>query len=264
MTSPLVVSWGGGTNSTALLVGMHQKAIRPDLILFADTGGEKPDTYIYLHIMNLWIKENTDFPRIIRVQDHGKYTSLENECLTTGKLPALAYGYKTCSQKYKIRPQDNYLKKWAPAIECWGQGEKVTKVIGIDAGEIRRATYTEDDKFKVIYPLIDWNWAREECIEAIKGAGLKLPGKSACFYCPASKKPEILELQKTHPDLLARALKIEDNAAPNLTKRKGLGGRFSWRRFVEAENSQQKLFPDALDEPCICFDGADDEADLLP
>jgi hypothetical protein len=40
---PLIVTWGGGVNSTAMLVGMKQRGIRPDRILFADTGGEKPD-----------------------------------------------------------------------------------------------------------------------------------------------------------------------------------------------------------------------------
>ena len=32
-----IVSYGGGANSTALLVGLHQHRIPVDLILFADT-----------------------------------------------------------------------------------------------------------------------------------------------------------------------------------------------------------------------------------
>ena len=31
-----VVAYGGGTNSTAMLVGMHEKGIPVDLILFAE------------------------------------------------------------------------------------------------------------------------------------------------------------------------------------------------------------------------------------
>lgn len=34
-----VVSWGGGTNSTAMLIGMYTHGIPVDLILFADAGG---------------------------------------------------------------------------------------------------------------------------------------------------------------------------------------------------------------------------------
>ena len=42
-----IVSYGGGANSTALLIGLHQHRIPVDLILFADTGGEHPHTYAY-------------------------------------------------------------------------------------------------------------------------------------------------------------------------------------------------------------------------
>ncbi|MTJ93579.1 MAG: hypothetical protein F8N36_12045 [Desulfovibrio sp.] len=49
---PLVVSYGMGVDSTALLVEMHNRGIRPDLILFADVGSEKHSTYAYLDIIN--------------------------------------------------------------------------------------------------------------------------------------------------------------------------------------------------------------------
>ena len=35
-----IVSYGGGTNSTAMLVGLWERGERPDAIVFADTGGE--------------------------------------------------------------------------------------------------------------------------------------------------------------------------------------------------------------------------------
>lgn len=37
-----MVSYGGGANSTALLIGLHQHRIPVDLILFADTGQSIP------------------------------------------------------------------------------------------------------------------------------------------------------------------------------------------------------------------------------
>jgi hypothetical protein len=39
---PLVVAYGLGVDSTALLVEFARRGLRPDLVLFADTGGEKP------------------------------------------------------------------------------------------------------------------------------------------------------------------------------------------------------------------------------
>ena len=53
-----LVSYGGGTNSTAMLIGMYHKKIPVDLILFADTGCEQPHTYEYLPIMNAWLREH--------------------------------------------------------------------------------------------------------------------------------------------------------------------------------------------------------------
>lgn len=44
---PLIVAYGLGVDSTAMLVEFVKRGIRPDLILFADTGGEKPVTHQY-------------------------------------------------------------------------------------------------------------------------------------------------------------------------------------------------------------------------
>jgi len=38
---PLVVSYDGGVHSTAILVGFHQRRIRPDLIMMTDPGAKK-------------------------------------------------------------------------------------------------------------------------------------------------------------------------------------------------------------------------------
>jgi len=70
-----------------------------------------------------------------------------------------------------------------------------------------------------------------------------VPPKSACFFCPASKKREILWLQERHPELLRRALAIEDNARDKLTSVRGLGRSFAWRDFLDRANDTP-LFPD--------------------
>lgn len=41
-----VVSFGGGTNSTAMIIGMYLHKIPIDLILFAGTGGEQRTSHI--------------------------------------------------------------------------------------------------------------------------------------------------------------------------------------------------------------------------
>src|SRR5438270_2775296 len=100
---PLVVAYGLGVNSTALLVEFVARGIRPDLILFADTGGEKPETYAYLRVIRPFLAR-CDFPDVTVVRYRPKravYHTLEEQCLHTATLPSLAYGGKSCSLKYK-------------------------------------------------------------------------------------------------------------------------------------------------------------------
>ena len=98
----VVVAYGGGVNSTAMLIWMHQNQIPVDLILFADTGCEQPHTYEYLPIMNGWLTAH-GMPEITVVEyvdRNGDRLTLEQECLRSGTLPALAYGHKKCSLKH--------------------------------------------------------------------------------------------------------------------------------------------------------------------
>ena len=236
MQKTKIISYGAGTNSTAMLVGLHERGERPDLILFADTGGERPETYWHRDTVSDWC-ESVGFPRIVTVAEA---TDLETDCLTRGALPGIAYGFKSCSDHYKIRPQKRWLKAQG-ITDPWFW-------VGIDAGEAHRAKYAETR-----YPLIEWDWGREECVEAIARAGLPQPGKSACFFCPSSKPQEILQLGRTHPELLQRALAMEANA--ELTSVKGLGRSFAWGDLVKFSEAQIDMFSHTPEIPCGCFDG---------
>ena len=248
-----VASFGGGTDSTAMLIGMKRRGETVDLILFADTGAEKPHTYAHIFDFNLWLKKN-EFPEITIVGSSGK--TLEQDCLDRHALPSIAYGFKTCSQRFKLQPQEKYMNNWIRSELAWKAGEKVTRCIGYEAGEERRAKDYEDAKYINRYPLIEWGWDRAKCIQVIKDAGLSLPGKSACFFCPSSKATEVRWLSKNHPDLFERAVAMEKNA--KLTTVKGLGRDYSWGEMMKFEDAQLD-FLDAdhstAEIPCGCYDG---------
>ena len=244
---PLVVAYGAGVNSTAMLVEFARRGVRPDLILFADTGGEKPETYAYLGVIRPFLAR-AGFPDVVVVRYQPKwaaYHTLEGQCLHTGTLPSLAYGGSSCAVKFKREPQDKYVLGWPPARQCWSAGGKVVKAIGFDAGpaDLRRHRFVEDERFRYWYPLVQWGYDRQRCEDIIAAAGLPVPMKSACFYCPASKKREIVWLAEHHPDLLERALAIERNAQAKLTSVKGLGRSFAWESFLSGR-LELPLFPD--------------------
>lgn len=266
MDEPLtVVSFGGGVNSTALLVGLWERGERPDFILFADTGGERESTYAHVREVGAWCSR-VGFPPITRVSNADRpnfqHASLELECLNNATLPSLAYGNKGCSAKWKRQPMDRWLRGQARVQHAWESGERVVRMIGIDAGEAHRSANLmsiEDPRWVYRRPLVDWDWAREECIEAIQRARLEVPGKSACWFCPAMKKREVIQLAKEAPNLYARALEMEDTAAPNNGPTvRGLGRAWSWREVVDADRAQLKLFPETVDDACMCFDGEED------
>jgi hypothetical protein len=258
MSKPLnVVSYGAGVNSTALLVGLHERGERPDLILFSDTGGERPETYEHIRIVNEWLP-SVHFPPITTTSYYqSKHATLEQECLNNETLPSKAFGNGGCSVKWKRQPMDKFIEGWQPAIDAWEAGEQVQRLIGIHAGEWRRGKIADCDKYHYVYPLRQWNWGQEDCVAAIERAGLPMPTKSACFFCPAMRKAEVIRLAAENPELFQRAIAMEQNAAENLETVKGLGRNWSWETLVKADSEQQRLdFPDLQAPLCdVCFDG---------
>src|SRR5262249_31373266 len=123
-----------------MLVEFAIRGIRPDLILFADTGGEKPKTYTYLPVMQESLS-GVGSPPVVTVRyepTRAAYRTLEEQCLHTGTLPSLAYGGKSCSIKYKRQSQDKFVLTVYPAAEVQRRGQQIVRAIGFDAGEQRR------------------------------------------------------------------------------------------------------------------------------
>lgn len=237
--SPFVVSYGLGLDSTAMLIGLAADGLRPDLILFADvaagTGdtGEKTATMSYLETINAWLA-TVDFPQItvVSYQTTEKsrtdprtgepYKSLFGQCWATGNLPPFAYGGKAggqasanCSIKWKQRPQELFLESWAPAIAAWTAGRKVIKAIGYDCAEMHRggrARAYEAEAFDWTYPLRSWSWSRPQLSQVVADAGLPIPPKSSCVFCPAMRPAEFKDLARTEPASLLQVIALEDRA----------------------------------------------------
>ncbi len=261
---PIVVACGGGTNSAAVLVGCVEIGQHIDLITFSDTGGEKPETYTFVETLSEYCTAHGLPPitTLRAISPRRGFEGLYGMTWRNETLPSKAFGMKSCSQRYKIEPQEKFLNHWEPAKSCWSRGGKLLQVIGFDAGEERRAKSYENDRNLFWYPLIDWRWTREECVQAIQRAGLPLPGKSACFFCPSMRKAEVLDLAVQHPLLFRRAVELEDRALTSgkCTTIKGLGRHWSWRTLAEADDAARHQLPEVTcDTDCACFDGDEDE-----
>jgi len=247
-----VVSYGMGTNSTAMIIEMWRRGEPIDVITAADTGGERPETYAYLKLFNEWcISKGLPEIVVVKATYQGEIETLEQNCLRMKSLPSVAFGFKTCSQKYKIAPQDKFYNNYQPAKDEWSAGRVITKCVGFDAGEPQRAKPFEDAKFINRYPLIEWDMDRDGCVASILSEGLPLPGKSSCFYCPNSRPHEINAL----PDELKdRAIALERAADRAMVV--GLGRTWRWEDLIRSDRDQIKMFPELDNEmPCGCYDG---------
>jgi hypothetical protein len=240
---PIIVAYGAGVDSTAMLIGLRDRRVPIELILFADTGSEKPETVAYLPIIQAWLATNAMPPVTVIKRDSPRAgdKSLHEECLRKRVLPSLAYGGHSCSLKWKVDPQWKHTRHyfdWDSRVQSWPHGKFVTKLIGYDAGpgdarRIRNATGKWPPGHRYRYPLTEWGWTRERCEDVILGEGLPLPMKSACWMCPASKKPEVEWLATAHPNLADIAMMMERLAhARGLTTTRGLGRRWSWSEFL--------------------------------
>lgn len=266
MTS--VLNLGGGTNSGAMVLRMVRTGDRPDFIVFADTGGELPRTYEFLDALDAWLADwEIKIVRVRGIRNIRNIRTLEQECLETSTMPGIAYGMKSCSMQWKREPIEKFENNEPKLTPRKGQArtteEKITKILGFDVDEFRRATKKEDERYIYRYPLIEWGWGRDECAEEIARAGLPQPGKSSCFFCPNMEPGEILAL----PDgYLARALEIERRALTSRTEQvhdgkkiistiAGLGRDFAWASLV-AQSDLFRAPPRDRSMPCDCFDGS--------
>jgi hypothetical protein len=242
---PIMVSLGMGVDSVAMTIALIQMGRVPDLIIFADTGGERPETYAYIETFNNWLRQfgiQVTIARYMPVK--APYSSLEGELRTNNTLPGIALSMKSCSIKWKQEGIHQYLAGvpakgnrpgqpgWQPALDCWARGEKVVKLIGFDAGskDRRRTGISGDEMYDIIYLLRELGMDRLDCARLIRSVGLPIPLKSACFFCSANKPAELLWLHHHHPDLFRRALIIETNALPKLEKSEGL-----WRNTRKSD-----------------------------
>lgn len=215
-----------GVDSIAVLVGMRNRGIKPDLILFADVGSERQVTYDYIPILQDWLKHawGTGLT-VVRYQPKNfkhwpHYHTIEENILTNSSLAAIAYGGHTCSAKWKISPMNKFIDAWSLALEAWASGLKVLKAIGFEYSphELRRSkrcsTFAiqddELDKYEMWFPLQEWQWNRERCETEITLAGLPVPSKSSCYFCTAMKPWEVNELPENR---LKRIVVLEARAS---------------------------------------------------
>ena len=225
-----ILSLGGGVQSTTIVLLCLEGRIRkPDLIIFSDTGSERPETYAVIEELRSRCEGKIPF-EIVKHNDAPLHKSYQER----SSLPMV--GQAICTVKFKIRPIRRYLRAnfdpigVKPWFDIW---------IGITMDEIHRVRESDVEYIHNRYPLVEMGWTREDCkgYLAEKHPDLKVQ-KSGCFMCPYQKASSWGTLRLKHPDLFADALSMEKDAIQGPFKLKGL---FRSERSIEMFNATHTL-----------------------
>jgi hypothetical protein len=170
-----------------------------------------------------------------RVPQHlyldGAY-KLSDELRAAGTVPGFA-GAHTCSLKAKVFPIERWMKDYYRVPEFGHalgyNAEETSRVraseeanavrnvaFGFNAEEMSRvadAIAHDTPRRKGLYPLVEWGWTRQDCIDYL----LKTLGtpwaKSCCVFCPFSNNKQnrsaLVERHKLHPEQTAEALMLQ-------------------------------------------------------
>lgn len=205
-----VFSYGGGVQSTAALVLAAQKRIDFPTFLFANVGddSEHPATLRYVREVALpYAAEHgiqlEELHRVVRGERRTLMQQLTTEQRSLSipvRMDNGAPGHRTCTTRFKI-----------DVVARWGKAHGVTVVgLGISTDEWHRAKDSMNPAYTHEFPLLDLNLRRADCQQVIRDAGLPVPPKSACYFCPFKSRGDWLRMKQHEPDLFERAVAVED------------------------------------------------------
>lgn len=234
-TAKYVVSYGGGINSTAMIVYLVKNKFPLDYVVFSDTGNEMPETYEYLKIIQKYLMKKRIPFKIVKVRNN---TSLSDRCLKRKVIPSQIWRW--CTRDMKVTPIHAFYRKLHAHIYQY---------MGIDYDEVHRMKPAKVDYVTNLYPLIDYKIGREECVNLIKKARLPIPIKSGCYMCPFNNMDRWAEIHKNHPDLYRHAIKIEENSK-HFGKQSLAPKGYTLRQLGKILKKNKKLPMVDVDSPC--------------
>lgn len=202
-----VFSFGGGVQSTAVLVLAAQGKVQYDAFLFANVGedSENPDTLAYVaqHARPYAERHRIRFEELRKPGETllGWVYRSERSIRIPMRMANGAPGHRTCTEVFKINIIDRWIKKHGAGPHTVG--------LGISTDELQRARTSRDEWKTLEYPLLDLRLSRSDCARLIADAGLPLPPKSSCYFCPFKSNRQWVQLRHDKPALFGEAVKLE-------------------------------------------------------
>ena len=257
------VSYGGGVQSTALLVLAAQRTIDFPLFLFANVGddSEHPDTLAYVRDIAIPYgqKHGIEVVELQRTMRDGTPETLMDRIdrrkstipIPMRMEPSGAPGNRQCTLDFKVQVIRKHLKRLGATAET-----PARVAVGFSIDEYQRVKPSRYDEEVFEHPLIDLEMTRQDCMNLIRDADLPVPNRSACYFCPFHTPEEWRTLARKRPDLFAKSVELERKMHERGQK---LGrGEFWLTRFARpldqvVDGNQEVLFEDDHCDVGHCF-----------
>ena len=156
-------------NSVALMVVLLREELPLDEAVFADTGGEVPETYQYLETARQYLEDH-EIPLTV-VSKRGR--SLYETAWDRRVFPSAIWRWST--RDFKIAPIQRHYRSLDVHINQY---------LAIAWDEVHRMKDSRVEYVTNLYPLIDRRLTRADCVGIIQEAGLPIPQRSSWFLLP--------------------------------------------------------------------------------
>ncbi|UNZ21937.1 phosphoadenosine phosphosulfate reductase [Streptomyces sp. 891-h] len=212
------ISYGGGVQSTALLVLAAQRRIDFPLFLMANVGddSENPATlrYVEEYARPFAAEHGVELAVLDRVKRDGTVETLLGRLTREGsrslpipvRMSNGAPGTRSCTADFKIKVIARELKRRGAS-----EDDPATIGIGISVDEIHRANNRRTEPHERIeYPLLDLGLRRIDCARIIAEARLPVPPKSSCWFCPFHRPETWHDQRRDEPELFEKSCQLEE------------------------------------------------------
>jgi hypothetical protein len=202
----IVISYGGGVQSTALVVLAMQRGWQIDEVVHVDLlDAESPATREYVEYFRRWLRETHQRDITLLTRDlYGDM--LTNPAFTPAPWRAADGSFmlkRQCTRQYKVEPIRRYLYDRY-------KREQIRLMLGISVDEFHRMRESGAKRIENVYPLVDERLTRQDCRAILERAGLTPPPKSSCWFCPYRSAHSQAELLKQYPTLREKAEELGD------------------------------------------------------
>ena len=249
------VSYGGGVQSTALLVLAAQGVIDFPTFLFSNTGedSELPETLRYVREVAVPFAAEQGIELVeLQKTRFGKPDTIR-EALRRGRLIIPARREKdgpplsrSCTVDFKIGVVSKELKRRGATPE-----KPAIVALGISVDEIERSSGEGVDPRNPVqhrvYPLLTLGLHRRDCMDVIAAAGLPVPPPSSCWFCPNHDREAWRSLKRTRSDLFAASCALEGELAESKADGRPVFLTRAGRPLGDVIDDQQSLWGDDCD-----------------